>query len=103
MKVQGHMRWCGKSAKTVLKQRCTHHYDVIICTRLLVLLSKNTKSNFLPLKNLLCASINYTSKNIHLVKLSSREFYEIGGNMLGGISEDDALGMEVHDNGLISV
>lgn len=68
----------------------------------MVLLSKNTKY-FLPSKNLLCASMNYTSKNIHLVELSSTEFYEIGGNTLGGISEDDALGMEVCGNGLISV
>lgn len=47
--------------------------------------------------------MNYTSKNIHLVELSSIEFYEIGGNMPDGIYKDDALGMEVHGNGLISV
>lgn len=48
--------------------------------------------------------MNYTSKNIHLVELSSIEFYyEIGGNMPDGISKEDALGMEVHGNGLISV
>lgn len=97
------MGWCGKSPKTILTEM---HTPLLCnnCTRLIVLLlSKNTKSNFLPSKYLLCASMNDTSKNIHLVELSSREFYEIDGNMLGGISEDDALGMETQGSGLISV